>query len=102
MIRRPPRSTRTDTLFPDTTLFRSGEQGQVGLQSRQAGDCGGQVAVDVATPVNPDHVDTSMEQPNGEMAAIRPLFGGPEVWGGRRCSLQAIQDDEVVRLKRRT
>src|SRR3546814_11535862 len=23
MIRRPPRSTRTDTLFPDTTLFRS-------------------------------------------------------------------------------
>src|SRR3546814_9543358 len=23
MLRRPPRSTRTDTLFPDTTLFRS-------------------------------------------------------------------------------
>src|SRR3546814_11743180 len=23
MIRRPPRSTRTDTLFPDTTLFRA-------------------------------------------------------------------------------
>src|SRR3546814_1040463 len=23
MIRRPPRSTRTDTLFPDTTRFRS-------------------------------------------------------------------------------
>src|SRR3546814_11983088 len=28
MIRRPPRSTRTDTLFPYTTLFRS----EVGLQ----------------------------------------------------------------------
>src|SRR3546814_8161478 len=26
MIRRPPRSTRTDTLFPYTTLFRSGHQ----------------------------------------------------------------------------
>src|SRR3546814_13221961 len=25
MIRRPPRSTRTDTLFPYTTLFRSGK-----------------------------------------------------------------------------
>src|SRR3546814_19085506 len=25
MIRRPPRSTRTDTLFPYTTLFRSAE-----------------------------------------------------------------------------
>src|SRR3546814_21054606 len=26
MIRRPPRSTRTDTLFPYTTLFRSRQQ----------------------------------------------------------------------------
>src|SRR3546814_9969110 len=26
-IRRPPRSTRTDTLFPDTTLFRSDTDG---------------------------------------------------------------------------
>src|SRR3546814_13551006 len=29
MIRRPPRSTRTDTLFPYTTLFRSYTQEQV-------------------------------------------------------------------------
>src|SRR3546814_13773239 len=28
MIRRPPRSTRTDTLFPYTTLFRSTVRGQ--------------------------------------------------------------------------
>src|SRR3546814_5017949 len=28
MIRRPPRSTRTDTLFPYTTLFRSPPPGQ--------------------------------------------------------------------------
>src|SRR3546814_7515327 len=27
MIRRPPRSTRTDTLFPDTTRFRSSGTG---------------------------------------------------------------------------
>src|SRR3546814_9217944 len=27
MIRRPPRSTRTDTLFPYTTLFRSAHAG---------------------------------------------------------------------------
>src|SRR3546814_4751513 len=31
MIRRPPRSTRTDTLFPYTTLFRSARSGEVGL-----------------------------------------------------------------------
>src|SRR3546814_4907347 len=34
MIRRPPRSTRTDTLFPYTTLFRSGAGGRGG----RAGD----------------------------------------------------------------
>src|SRR3546814_3733859 len=28
LIRRPPRSTRTDTLFPYTTLFRSGFAGR--------------------------------------------------------------------------
>src|SRR3546814_13172632 len=40
MIRRPPRSTRTDTLFPYTTLFRShppaGMQGQVDVGQEQA------------------------------------------------------------------
>src|SRR3546814_7656809 len=30
MIRRPPRSTRTDTLFPYTTLFRSPSVGAIG------------------------------------------------------------------------
>src|SRR3546814_3465188 len=30
MIRRPPRSTRTDTLFPYTTLFRS-RDAQIGI-----------------------------------------------------------------------
>src|SRR3546814_5732596 len=30
MIRRPPRSTRTDTLFPYTTLFRSVEAATAG------------------------------------------------------------------------
>src|SRR3546814_13025156 len=33
MIRRPPRSTRTDTLFPYTTLFRSFTAGTTGLSN---------------------------------------------------------------------
>src|SRR3546814_9535015 len=38
MIRRPPRATRTDTLFPYTTLFRS-EHGLVGQEAdRGSGD----------------------------------------------------------------
>src|SRR3546814_2592505 len=31
MIRRPPRSTRTDTLFPYTTLFRSQDRATAAL-----------------------------------------------------------------------
>src|SRR3546814_12394352 len=34
MIRRPPRSTRTDTLFPYTTLFRSDVNGVNGAGVR--------------------------------------------------------------------
>src|SRR3546814_8990738 len=34
MIRRPPRSTRTDTLFPYTTLFRSDDDAALRLRPR--------------------------------------------------------------------
>src|SRR3546814_3168312 len=42
MIRRPPRSTRTDTLFPYTTLFRSlvGREGLIVISGGRAGDVG--------------------------------------------------------------
>src|SRR3546814_3814762 len=49
MIRRPPRSTRTDTLFPYTTLFRSGrilvlqlrrQQDQEGIEILRQRDAG--------------------------------------------------------------
>src|SRR3546814_16188101 len=39
MIRRPPRSTRTDTLFPYTTLFRSGADGLKTGHTSEAGYC---------------------------------------------------------------
>src|SRR3546814_10454766 len=46
MIRRPPRSTRTDTLFPYTTLFRSlagkGRRQQERLHGRAVHPAGGQ------------------------------------------------------------
>src|SRR3546814_16583761 len=43
MIRRPPRSTRTDTLFPYTTLFRS-DRFRVGRARRRHPDLGRAVA----------------------------------------------------------
>src|SRR3546814_3634812 len=39
MIRRPPRSTRTDTLFPYTTLFRSAHRAFGRLGQRDAVIC---------------------------------------------------------------
>src|SRR3546814_4376433 len=55
MIRRPPRSTRTDTLFPYTTLFRSqhrttrraGNHLEPGLDVDDA-DAGNQIAVELS------------------------------------------------------
>src|SRR3546814_1802975 len=50
MIRRPPRSTRTDTLFPYTTLFRSARRGIYRRQEphgrharRRPRECGGRL-----------------------------------------------------------
>src|SRR3546814_303961 len=37
MLRRPPRSTRTDTLSPDTTLFRRQAQDQLGIGAEKFG-----------------------------------------------------------------
>src|SRR3546814_3909168 len=44
MIRRPPRSTRTDTLFPYTTLFRSRRAGRAADGRGRLGGAGAQVA----------------------------------------------------------
>src|SRR3546814_11820669 len=58
MIRPPPRSTRTDTLFPYTTLFRSGDdptrigerfdEERAGVLVNGGGEGGGIVGVDEA------------------------------------------------------
>src|SRR3546814_19899939 len=46
MIRRPPRSTRTDTLFPYTTLFRSEEEELAELRANM--QKGARLADDIA------------------------------------------------------
>src|SRR3546814_4488016 len=69
MIRRPPRSTRTDTLFPYTTLFRSFQTAsRPSLVSRQ-------------TPVPAERVAIHHLDPGcGELVAER--VGCSEVLGG--------------------
>src|SRR3546814_1846740 len=55
MIRRPPRSTRTDTLFPYTTLFRSRVDAVGGLQQvqRRVGEAARDLLHLVACEVEP-------------------------------------------------
>src|SRR3546814_2461038 len=60
MIRRPPRSTRTDTLFPYTTLFRShrGDPGEY-LHPRRHGNnhrCRSEVHLHVHGQARGEHV----------------------------------------------
>src|SRR3546814_10638986 len=59
MIRRPPRSTRTDTLLPYTTLFRSGT------------GAGGGTAANVAFQANPVRVD-NLHPRATELDIVRP------------------------------
>src|SRR3546814_11519126 len=46
MIRRPPRSTRTDTLFPYTTLFRSPGRSRADERRRGAPLCRNELSLD--------------------------------------------------------
>src|SRR3546814_7265629 len=59
MIRRPPRSTRTDTLFPYTTRFRSADHraGQHALGAQVSGEDEQDVVAigELAMPIDQDH-----------------------------------------------
>src|SRR3546814_2474018 len=59
MLRRPPRSTRTDTLFPSTTLFRSNRLREVPFIP----------GVDAALRSGPKELEYSMEQVAGLLEA---------------------------------
>src|SRR3546814_13509963 len=72
MIRRPPRSTRTDTLFPYTTLFRSpGRREASAASGRASMDQGGTQAL-------ADHLIALVDQPvrEGDDACVRAGFAG--------------------------
>src|SRR3546814_12124147 len=75
MIRRPPRSTRTDTLFPYTTLFRSILEGGITLALR-ASDYGLVLKVmtypfqiSIAVP----HANQRLRQQNGQACILEIL-----------------------------
>src|SRR3546814_9261538 len=81
MIRRPPRSTRTDTLFPYTTLFRSHHG-----HARQPEDPGadGREALDLQ-PGHRAHEPDQAERPRPLTAHVRHTAPRPAA-GGRRAA----------------
>src|SRR3546814_18710318 len=83
MIRRPPRSTRTDTLFPYTTLFRSMHDREPAVKAGDASRSARMFNVrPIASADTPAHVDT------GAPGANRPdvYFQEPGTFGMSRPS----------------
>src|SRR3546814_885325 len=75
MIRRPPRSTRTDTLFPYTTLFRSSDLGQDADEIlRRCVHCGFCLATCPTYQVLGDERDS----PRGRIYLIKQVLEGVE------------------------
>src|SRR3546814_10137051 len=76
MIRRPPRSTRTDTLFPYTTLFRSSRdrstQGRDRLPHQHQGGAGDRAATPEDRPAPRAGGDATAS--SGEISAAAPEF----------------------------
>src|SRR3546814_19854626 len=84
MIRRPPRSTRTDTLFPYTTLFRSTNilRRRRGRPRRLFSDSHEATKPQrFPNPIRPELVETCPERLKAVEGA-RSFFQRP---GGRRC-----------------
>src|SRR3546814_6542515 len=79
MIRRPPRSTRTDTLFPYTTLFRSAPQawscsppGQRRSRRPQAPKCDGPTPLRSCKNLPLSFAKATLQKPCAGKPAGRP------------------------------
>src|SRR3546814_13329304 len=92
MIRRPPRSTRTDTLFPYTTLFRS-------LTSSASGSCRRR-AIDTAPRIDTSRFGNSAaavaeaEYTDAPASLTTTLIG----LGGARATIRSAPSLSVSRL----
>src|SRR3546814_7267035 len=77
MIRRPPRSTRTDTLVPYTTLFRSDVGGEVGV---------GELPLAGAEPgeVEAQHGKAALRQASGDARGGEDVLVAGEAVGEER------------------
>src|SRR3546814_1106809 len=99
MSRRPPIFTRTDTLFPYTTLFRSGERREIGDRGERAAREDDRLAPDlVAQPAEDDEEGRAERERDGDQYVrgravdLQRLFEEEE-----RIKLSRIPDDRLPR-----
>src|SRR3546814_18395811 len=105
MIRRPPRSTRTDTLCPYTTLFRSRFLDRIGdcddprrLVVDGDEDSGGTFAAEVrCAPFERARVDTELAQEFrcADRNALT-LDGGDHALSGRRVEVRCLRQCQAA------
>src|SRR3546814_1838617 len=89
MIRRPPRSTRTDTLFPYTTLFRSLRQHAAVVDEDPVGGPAALAAVELADQLHRRAVARRQPRDGGGIAAPDRAHGRL-LGGAARRQAQAV------------
>src|SRR3546814_1462761 len=112
MIRRPPRSTRTDTLFPYTTLFRSiivlidAAGRQVAVQ-QASGDGGGAGGKRIGRGFARDHIHPGGQRLAGAdegepIARDRVACAAPSAHQAVERDADALEDRKSTRLNSST
>src|SRR3546814_20309548 len=86
MIRRPPRSTRTDTLFPYTTLFRSEDHPEreraLEVDREQMREIG---EIDAAGGEHREHIDSDADHADRHRAGFAIVPRPPSIPPRRQC-----------------
>src|SRR3546814_197933 len=98
MIRRPPRSTRTDTLFPYTTLFRSARAEAVGRRETARRDRAH--AAQKSAAADPRRSDERARQPHrsGDPGHARADRGAPHDAGDSHRLSTVTNADRIIVL----
>src|SRR3546814_3742720 len=108
MIRRPPRSTRTDTLFPYTTLFRSKPRKAAKFEilrsaafvracARQIHEFAGELVPLDSSPAGVGRYGIAERVPYGVVAAITP-FNAPANLLVQKVAPALVTDRKSTRL----
>src|SRR3546814_12200649 len=96
MIRRPPRSTRTDTLFPYTTLFRSDRMFVVFATA--AGDVRRNKLSDFVRVMANGKIAMKLEQGGDALVAVQPCTDADDILlatAGGKCIRFSVSDVRV-------